>query len=333
MNRKSLPEESVDLVVADHVLEVEGAGQIRHFSHQHDLIFNKEELTDDKLCDGCMGLISTPFYSCTECSFLLHSRCARLPRKKRLELHPHQLTLISQAPFFNGLFTCAACKRLSGGFAYRCDTSYFFLDLQCCSVPNTLEHEGHQHTLFLAVNSNRRCYGCNCISGTKAGIFVCISSDCNFALGFECATLPLVVRHRYDDHVLRLTYIAEDHHEEYYCLICEEKRDSNHWFYYCAECDFPAHTKCVLGKYPYIKFGSSFTSEDYHQHPLTFVPTNESSTPCVACGKTFDGMALDCTQCKFNVHDDCLWKLKNHPHLGRKVHHNFEDSSCVASYS
>jgi hypothetical protein len=44
--------------------------EIKHFSHdQHDLILNYEEVKDDKLCDGCMQLISPPFYSCAQCKF------------------------------------------------------------------------------------------------------------------------------------------------------------------------------------------------------------------------------------------------------------------------
>lgn len=204
-----------------------GANQIQHFSHQHDLIFNNE-IKDEELYDGCMGLISTSCYNCAQCNFFLYSKCAQLPIKKRHELHQHQLTLISQAPLFDGLFTCAACKYLSGGFAYRCDKSYFYLDLECCSILETLKHEGHQHTIFLAVNSNTRCHVCNCIYGKKAAVFVCIS--CDFALGLECVSLPLVPKHRCDDHLLKLTYVADNHHKEYYCLICKERRDPNQWF-------------------------------------------------------------------------------------------------------
>jgi hypothetical protein len=132
------------------------------------------------------------------------------------------------------------------------------------------------------------------------GIFVCTA--CDFALDFKCATLPLVARHRYDKHPLALTYATKDNFEEHYCLICEEEMNQKHWFYYCATCDFHAHSQCVLGNYPYIKFESTFKNEELHQHPLTYVRKTEYSTPCDACGMTFDGMALQCSQCKLNVH-------------------------------
>lgn len=65
---------------------------------------------------------------------------------------------------------------------------------------------------------------------------------------------------------------------------------------------FLVHPQCVLEKYPYIKFRKTFIFEDDHHHPFTFVPKTESSSPCNACGETFNSVALECTQCKFNIH-------------------------------
>ncbi|XP_062163723.1 uncharacterized protein LOC133870579 [Alnus glutinosa] len=304
-----LPEKSIDVAI-NAIEEVEGAEKIQHFSHKHDLIRSNEEHVKDMLCDGCVELISAPFYSCIQCNFFLHSRCAKLPRKKGLFLlHQHELTLFSHVSYNNGLFICDACNRLSNGFAYRCRICNFKVGLQCCSISKILKHKSHQHSLFLAVNSNRRCHVCNYTSDRKPSIFVC--SNCDFALGLECATLPLVARHKYDDHLVELTCSVEAHCEEYYCLICEKERDPKSWFYYCTECDFPAHLQCVLGKYPHIKFGKN-TYASGHQHPFTFVPKTESSPPCDTCGQTFNGMALECTQCKLNVHhyDSCVEAIR-----------------------
>lgn len=120
----------------------------------------------------------------------------------------------------DGLFRCDACECLSNGFAYSCDTCDFDFDLQCCSLLEILKHKGLQHSLFLTINSNRKCHVFNCTSNKKLAIFVCI--NCHFALGIECATLPLVARYKYDDHLLKLAYSVEAHCTEYYCLICEE---------------------------------------------------------------------------------------------------------------
>ncbi|XP_062166116.1 uncharacterized protein LOC133872572 [Alnus glutinosa] len=304
---ESLPEKSVD------VMEKINPGEIHHFSHPHNLILSHDqEVLYDKLCDGCMHfIISAPFYNCTRCDFFLHTTCAQLPKEKKHILHQHTLALLPNAPYPYGSFRCNACGYIRHGFTYSCVTCSFDMDVQCCSILKTLEHEGHQHSLFLRVSSDKKCSACGneyqyC---NDRGIFVCTA--CDFALDFKCATLPLVARHRYDKHPLALTYATKDNFEEHYCLICEKEMNQKHWFYYCATCDFPAHSQCVLGNYPYIKFESTFKNEELHQHPLTYVRKTEYSTPCDACGKTFDGMALQCSQCKLNVHwwYSCLKEL------------------------
>jgi hypothetical protein len=263
--RESLPEKSVD--VMEKILN---PGDILHFSHPHNLILSHEEVLHDKLCDGCMHfIISAPFFNCTQCKFTLHTTCVQLPENKKHILHQHTLTLLPHVPNFSGVFICGACGHFHHGFAYICDSCKYSLDIQCCSLPETLKH-GHQHSLFLPARSNKNCSACdNYNVGAKDGVFVC--TTCDFSLCFECAILPLIARHKYDEHLLALTYVVEEDSKEYYCLICEKERDPNHWFYYCATCDFPAHPKCVIGKYPFIKFESSFKNDKYHQHPVTFV--------------------------------------------------------------
>ena len=99
-------------------------------------------------------------------------------------------------------------------------------------------------------------------------------------------------------------------------------------------CDFPAHRQCVLGKYPYIKFGRTYEDKN-HQHPITFVRKTESSPPCDACGKTFDGMALECTQCKFNVHglnSECMQKISTEVHATSITLQGCVDNGCTSKF-
>jgi hypothetical protein len=279
--------------------------EIKHFSHEHVLILNYEELVDAKLCDGCMQYISPPFYSCAQCSFFLHNICSKLPTNARHLLLPStSFTLLSQAPFSDGVFECVSCKQYRHGFAYGFGSrGKTFFDIQCFAIQKSLQHECHQHSLFFDKNSNK-----NCKFSRDRGVLVC--SICNFALCLRCATLPLVVNHKYDDHPLKLTYSAEDKSGECYCLICEKVRNPNHLFYFCAECDFPAHPECAIGKYSYIKFGKTYKDE-HHKHPFTFVPKTEYSSPCDACNLPFDGVALECTQCKLTVHPRFGFPQKN----------------------
>jgi hypothetical protein len=273
----------VHLVEGIDLVEDQNAGppEIKHFSHpQHKLILINEKLVDDMRCEACMQLIVflTPFYGCTQCNFFLHIRCAKLPSTiRRAAFHEHSLTLFSRASSTDGLFWCAACRRSRHGFTYRCDEcSWYNLDVQCCLIPETLEHGGHQHSLFFAIKSLETCNACG---GKDGGKFVCIYCD-KFALCFRCATLPLVAKYEHDTHLLKLSYTREDESGEYYCLICEEERDQpDYWFYYCVKCKFTAHPRCVIGENPCIKFGRTYIDED-HRHPLTIVQKTEHSPSC-----------------------------------------------------
>ena len=226
--------------------EKAGPGEIKHFSHpQHNLFLSNEEFTGYKRCEACMQFIisSIPFYECTKCNFFLHIRCAKVPSTiKRGLFHQHPLTLFSQVPLTDGLFRCRACRRLRHGFTYRCgECGWYNLDVQCCLIPETLKHEAHQHSLFLGMTSFETCNAC----GEHGAKFVC--TDCKFALCFRCATLPLIARYEHDTHLLTLSSACEDF-EEYYCLICEEERNPNYWFYYCIKCKFTAHPQCIIGR-------------------------------------------------------------------------------------
>ncbi|KAJ4836483.1 hypothetical protein Tsubulata_048423 [Turnera subulata] len=103
--------------------------------------------------------------------------------------------------------------------------------------------------------------------------------------------------------------------ESYDCLICGKGRYADKWFYRCRTCNFHCHTKCLLGEYPYIKFGSTHTFE-CHPHPLTLleVMTKDDLPKCSACGgEGCHTIAFECTdaKCKFVVGFSCLHQLVN----------------------
>uniref|UniRef100_A0A6N2N5P2 DC1 domain-containing protein n=1 Tax=Salix viminalis TaxID=40686 RepID=A0A6N2N5P2_SALVM len=244
--------------------------EIKHFSHQHNLILS-DEFSNDLKCDGCMLPICTPFYSCTGCNFSLDKACIRLPRRNFWQYHGHPLILILNTR-----------------------EKYPF---QCAVY--SIEHSGHEHPLYLAVESeNRHCSGCGV--SAEYGTFRCV--DCDFNLDFKCATLPDKARHRYDKHPLFLTYIDPNDYQ-YVCQICEKERDPKLWFYRCEKCDFDANPECVLGKYPFIKLGDSYIF-DNQPHPLVLVEKIEDYPACHDCGKPCDGLALECHRCNFIIH----WK-------------------------
>ncbi|KAK7844008.1 hypothetical protein CFP56_011753 [Quercus suber] len=114
----------------------------------------------------------------------------------------------------------------------------FSLDVSCSLILDILTHPESKHN-------------CSCCDSKISPIFRC--TTCEFALDFKCATLPQTARYKQHDHPFTLRYTAEDDSGEYYCDICEEERNLKHWFYYCANCDYPAHTKCILGENSNVK--------------------------------------------------------------------------------
>ena len=220
------------------------ATEIEHFSHKHDLKLTDEKVHNNEKCDGCVRAISPPFYSCAKCSFFLHKSCANLPMKKKHWIHQDPLTLRKKHS------RCRVCYQYCNGFFYDCDLCSFRIDVQCSLVPEIFTHEGHKHQLILSYTSFEQ----SCSSCDDRGYRVFRCTSCEFALDFKCATLPQTTSYKQHEHPFTLSYVAEDDSSEYYCDICEEERNPNHWFYYCADCTYPAHTKCVLGKNPNVKF-------------------------------------------------------------------------------
>ena len=230
------------------------ATEIKHFSHQHNLQLS-EEMKSDTYCDGCMGAISGPFYFCKQCDFFVHTSCAKLPMKKRYWHSPCLLVL-----FPYGIFKCFLCKFHSSGFSYYIEEIKRRFCLRCFSLSDTLEHQGHVHSLFCDFKYKGNCSACG---DTMSFGYRC--KYCNFALDWSCISLPQTTRQKYDKHPLTLTYHDGDDTSQYYCDICEEKRDPSYWFYRCPECNFTAHPKCTLGQYPFIKRGTKLRHKDHPQ--------------------------------------------------------------------
>ncbi|XP_050274194.1 uncharacterized protein LOC126717062 [Quercus robur] len=275
--------------------------EIKHFSHEHDLMLTDEVLNNQK-CDGCVRDILPPFYSCVKCSFFLHESCVKLPKKKKHPLHQHPLTLLPKAPYMHKLFWCNACRQGCNGFTYSCIMCKFDLDVECSLKPDVFTHEGHKHRLILSNTAHRQ--KCNCCDNERYQVFRC--TTCEFVLDFQCATLPQTTRYGQHEHPFTLSYRAEDNSGEYYCDICEEeRRDSKYWFYYCEDCNYPAHPNCIIGKYPNFKFGGAYTF-DCHSHPLTFVEETKDRPQCNECNDSCEELIYQCAQCNFYIHQYCL---------------------------
>ncbi|XP_040998190.1 uncharacterized protein LOC121244236 [Juglans microcarpa x Juglans regia] len=222
--------------------------------------------------------------------------------------HEHDLELIDK----HGINEkCEGCVRSIFPPFYTCAQCGFFLHKSCVELsrkirhpsnPYMFKHACHEHQLILSTLSYY--WKCSCCGLDQGYKFLC--ADCEFIVDFKCLTLSYTTRYREHEHPFTLCYTPEEDSGEYYCDICEEERDPTYWFYYCADCLYRTHPKCILKKFRNIKFEKACTF-DIHQHPLTLVRKTEHEPLCKKCGKACTNpFSYECVKCNFNFHENCL---------------------------
>ncbi|CAH8360987.1 unnamed protein product [Eruca vesicaria subsp. sativa] len=269
-----IPEEVEDI----EPFKMNDDNTITHFAHEHNMSLNKDgvALEESILCGGCVRPIgSDSFYSCSECSFILHEICSNLPKKKRHFLSPQPLSLILNKDNGGG-FCCACCLRCCDGFMYTDGNNTY--DLLCSSITMPLIHGSHPHPLLYLERDD---YGymdaCNCCK--KGGELDLGCSQCKYYLDFLCATLPVTVSlHRYDVHPLTLCHGEKETRGKYWCDICERETNPETWFYTCYDCGVTLHVSCVVSDIRYAKPGGKTIGD------IELVLNNTSSRPlCNNC--------------------------------------------------
>ncbi|KAM1977600.1 hypothetical protein ACFX16_014383 [Malus domestica] len=325
--------------------------QIEHFSHPHMLtlidgqeVARQDDQDEGITCNGCTLPImrGESYRSCAQqaiekpCNFSLHINCAKLPQKTLLPLHEHELTLLPTASSVGGVFKCDMCASLSQGFSYHCQRCDYYLDIYCSILyeRRTLRCDAHVHTLRFST----KLVSCSsCGTRDERFCFKCRRKICDFHLCISCVKLPPTVRYKYDDHPLKLNYASvKNELDEYYCDICEGKRDPKHWFYSCPDCDFECHPHCIRGRYPQVKLGGSYKHDD-HQHNVVLVYKRKSEIPndkrerllpCSECSRICEGLVCECLECGINMH------LGHHlPILRGRIEYNFYSKGPAYSVS
>uniref|UniRef100_A0A7N2M1F9 DC1 domain-containing protein n=1 Tax=Quercus lobata TaxID=97700 RepID=A0A7N2M1F9_QUELO len=229
--------------------------QLTHSSETHQ--------SNSRICLLCVEKVDTHWvYYCSICDFIAHLRCSMNPRnkayKKLEELVEEQLHL-------SVVSTTYEVKKFTMGedgakiateikhFSHKHDlqlTDEVPNNIKCNGlISDTLTHACHEHRLYLSnTNTKQECSSCG---EYRYRVFRC--ATCEFVLDFRCAALPQTAWYNQHEHPFTLYCKPEDDSGEYYCDICEEERDPKQWFYYCADCNFPAHLECILGEEPNVK--------------------------------------------------------------------------------
>ncbi|KAJ9548164.1 hypothetical protein OSB04_020707 [Centaurea solstitialis] len=342
-----LPDESYNILW--HHISREKNVSLTCSIHEHPLVLVNTESTsrifllhdpmkrNKVLCNACVRPITRmPFYKCDKgrgCDFYLHEWCTRLPTE--LKNHPghpqHTLVFFAKYRQFYATFRCDCCDLDCNGFGYVCSESQcdYRIDVNCGFIPEQITHESHAHSLsrFNASSSATRveCHACHGTTSDERNQIYFGCDDCDFYLDSQCALhLPQTIRHKYDKHPLKLSYIPiENHSTRYFCEVCEDFLNPNNWFYHCSKCSHSIHSACA----PFIlksEQAGAGSVEDLggvchvininfwgvievtgHNHPLSFVMGTKSDGDCNVCSTTLESFFIfKClqTQCKFALH-------------------------------
>ncbi|XP_052480562.1 uncharacterized protein LOC105801018 [Gossypium raimondii] len=253
-------------------VDSEDAKETQHFSHPHPLalIENHKDFNNEPRCVACVEtcLAPTPTFRCSRRScnhFFLHKSCAlKLPYLPADMVEPpshpqHYLLTITSLPYNDEIRTCGACNR---GFdscliAYSCqeDRCGFNLHLDCSKLEPSFVLDGPDHFLTLIEKvADMTCHFC----GANCCNFILRCLECDINIHIQCLpSAPKTISHKAHLHPLQLTkspledelnseeeaYNSED---EFYCDVCEQKRNKRELIYFCKECRFIAEAKCVI---------------------------------------------------------------------------------------
>lgn len=270
----------IDVVCAQMMLNSittpcpEGQHCIQHSSHPHSLLLIDRDVKKDFQIECCVcnnKIQRSPpdvevYYGCTRCEFFLHKECLdKYPQQTLHPLHSCHGLLGLRAKIF---ITCSLCDY--GGDSYwtlyfQCPKCDFHLCKKCGSTmkSNNIKYEDHEHLLCFVdkIHSQniKKCNGhdtyCNLpvvsnsneLRGTLSSLFRCF--DCNFKVHLLCGPLPSTIKHNCHIHPLILVdSLIEDNSGEYYCDVCETKRDPRIRIYYCEPCKYKAHVACVASE-------------------------------------------------------------------------------------
>ncbi|KAG2318237.1 hypothetical protein Bca52824_021359 [Brassica carinata] len=154
------------------------------------------ETVEDTMPFKVMACVSPigfgPVYSCQECRFLIHEKCAHLPMKKNLVFGPRPFKL----EYHQGeAGYCRLCGIFSGGFKdpdcymLNCSACGFDLCLYCATLPEKIWHISDEHPLTLYYGGKEAtgknwCEICEIELDSSKWFFTC--SDCGVTLHVQC---------------------------------------------------------------------------------------------------------------------------------------------------
>ncbi|XP_076920270.1 uncharacterized protein LOC143581335 [Bidens hawaiensis] len=149
------------------------------------------------------------------------------------------------------LCTCKRCGEEINEYHkyyYKYSFCFFTIYVKCVVDEDIrrIHHPSHPHPLVSLLSKPILCE-CNACGKEHKGVFFLCTTCVDFTIHSSCIKLPKkTIRHVYDKHPMRLSYLpVETHKSEYFCEICENKLNPHYCFYHCDKCDQSMHSACA----------------------------------------------------------------------------------------
>jgi hypothetical protein len=309
---------------------------IKHSSHEHVLSLSEKKREEEVLCKACSIYCVGPTFSCREskCRFNLHESCAKLPQELHnplLHPHPHPLSLVYLK---HGMFGCKACRKISGGFTFRCekDCNNVNFDVKCAFIRPAIEETGepvpvhfthHEHPLVPLENMPGDRISCR-VCGTYCSNPTYGCFPCRYFLHRSCFKLPQEIFHPFHPyHPLTLKPRNPLEDVVVRCNACRNDIRYLHQVAYVCEytnCRFRLHRECTSVIMTAITYeGHDHLLQFNHNIRKTKRGEDELIKYCSACKSPCESYGFSCLYCDFNLHHTCgplpsTIKHKSHIH-------------------
>ncbi|XP_050374618.1 uncharacterized protein LOC126792188 [Argentina anserina] len=297
--------------------------EIRHSMHrQHSLMLNLRG-AEECDCDACDKDCSSRFtYSCFQCDFNLHLKCASDWKEFQHFNHDHPL-LFNKHEASSQPALCSACEDPVLGPNYSCDQRCdFILHKSCAKLPREiLQHPMHDKHPLLLLTAKSRSYSmfaCDiCRKSFKSFSYTC--SECRFDIDIKCASnfkSMGCLLHFSHKHILTLTHNLSEGGPPVSCNGCLEqvlgpgyicKRNSLR----DSSCSIVLHQSCAELP-PEI-------NHPMHQHLLKINQNGAQECVCHACDQDCSSrFTYNCFQCDFKLHLKCAADCKGFQHFNHE---------------
>ncbi|GAB4840924.1 hypothetical protein Ancab_039656 [Ancistrocladus abbreviatus] len=218
-------------------------------------------------CAGCKLDKCDRGISCKKCGSYLHKHRKGWPLEARHPFLPNGSLWYGLCPG-SDTYLCKLCNHIieeglaifmcDGKCSARCNDDRVLMHMDCGLLEPSLEdvHPYHKHPLVFAKANpyHLRCAACGEKSDNMheedVDFYHCL--ECGDRFHKKCLDMPAQAKHEdlHLRHELTLHWdpIPEDYEEgkDYYCDVCNEKRDVHLFSLVCKDCDFVCHIRCDI---------------------------------------------------------------------------------------